>query len=341
MGGNTRHFATLVDDLEASERFEVRLINTSRGEEHSDIWRNIFAAARTLFSFLCTLFRVDIVSYHASNRGVLLFGPFIVALGKLFGKPTVVRIFGGSFGDFYRDRGPIARAITKTLTLSADVVLLQTKRSVEQLREVAGGRVEWFSTYIKTNVRSQVPESEREQDIGRKCRRFVFLGHLWRVKGLETLLDAAPALPPETSIDIFGPLDEYSAEEIAARGHGRVRYCGFLTHSDVDRKLWNYDCLVLPTFHPSEGYPGVIVEAFAHGIPVISTRWLAIPEIVDASCGILIEVGDTQALVAAITNLYKDRSRWLELKDGAKRQAVRFEHDVWSARFEEICEALV
>ena len=36
-------------------------------------------------------------------------------------------------------------------------------------------------------------------------------------------------------------------------------------------RLWEYDCLVLPTFHPGEGYPGVIAEAFVHEIPVITT----------------------------------------------------------------------
>ncbi len=154
------------------------------------------------------------------------------------------------------------------------------------------------------------------------------------------MLESAPHLPEGCFIDIYGPLDEYTPEDILARGKGRVRYCGFLSHSEVDAKLWDYDCLVLATFHASEGYPGVIAEAYAHGLPVITTRWLAIPEIVDDECGVLIDPGDTQAFVSAVTALHRDPERWRKLKEGAQARAKQFNHTTWSRRFEEICEQL-
>jgi glycosyltransferase involved in cell wall biosynthesis len=158
---------------------------------------------------------------------------------------------------------------------------------------------------------------------------------------LETLLEAAPRLPAECSIDIYGPLDEYTAEAIRERGRGRIHYRGFLSHEQVDATLWNYDCLVLPTFHPGEGYPGVIAEAFAHGLPVITTRWLAIPEMVDDTCGLLIEPQDTPAFVAALTALHRDSTLWLKLREGARLRAAQFDHAQWSRKFEAICERLV
>ena len=98
--------------------------------------------------------------------------------------------------------------------------------------------------------------------------------------------------------------------------------------------------MLLPTFHPSEGYPGVIAEAYAHALPVITTSWLAIPEIVDESCGILIQARDTGAFVRAITDLHRDRSRWLRMKDGARDRAKDFDHAHWAARFAALCEQL-
>jgi glycosyltransferase involved in cell wall biosynthesis len=342
MGGNTRHFETLVEDLNLHGRFSVKLINTSRGEQHSRRGRNLLVALKTLLTVVSCLRDVDVLSYHASNRGMLLFGPVIVALGKLTGKPTVLRIFGGSFGDLYRNQNGLVKAMIRKLILSSDIVLLQTQRSIRQLEGRASGKLVWFSTYIKMAAPSldQV-QAENCQDAGTHCTRFVYLGHLWRVKGVETMLDAASQLPGGTSIDIYGPLDEYTPEQIRERGMERVRYRGLLSHREVESKLWEYDCLVLPTFHRSEGYPGVIAEAFAHGLPVITTNWLAIPEIVDEHCGILIEPGDTRAFVAAVAALHQDRARWLRLKEGARRQAGQFEHAVWSRKFEEICEQLV
>jgi glycosyltransferase involved in cell wall biosynthesis len=333
MGGDTRHFLTLAEDLRSNEGFSVELVNTSRGDLHSSRVQNVSVAIRTALAMLVYGWRADVVSFHASDRGMILFGPLVVALGKLLRVPTVLRIFGGSFGDFYEKANALLRAITRNFVLSADVVLLQTRRAIRQLPNV--GRKEWFSTYTRSVA---PPPAGAERDT---CRRFVFLGHLWRTKGVETILEAAPHLPADCSIDLFGPPDEYDEAQIRGRGAGRVHYKGFLTHEQVDEVLWSYDCLVLPTFHPGEGYPGVIAEAFAHGLPVISTRWLAIPEMVDERCGALIEPEDTAAFAEAIARMHSDRGYWLALRRGARERAAEFDHAVWARRFEEICERLV
>jgi glycosyltransferase involved in cell wall biosynthesis len=168
----------------------------------------------------------------------------------------------------------------------------------------------------------------------------VFLGHLWKSKGIETLLHAATRMPPGCSIDVYGPADEYEPGVIDRRGAGRVRYRGVLTHEEVDARLWDYDCLVLPTVHPNEGYPGVIAEAFAHGIPVIATRWLAIPEVVDDSCGLLVEPRDPDAFVRAVERLHADPGLWRRLCAGARAKAAGFDHARWSRVFEDVCRGL-
>jgi glycosyltransferase involved in cell wall biosynthesis len=336
MGGNTRHFSTLLTDLTEDERFIVKLINTSRAEGFASTLQNLRAALTTFIAVVREIGKVDVVSYHASNRGMSLFGPIIVWLCKLFGKPSVLRVFGGSFGDQYEKQAGLRRVITAKSILAADVILLQTKRMIRQLENQGSGRLEWFSTYVRKPVCSEFASGDLSEE-DRVCKRFVFLGHLWRVKGVETMLGAAARLPDDVTIDIYGPLDEYRETDIEERGAGRVRYCGFLTHDEVDRKLWEYDCLVLPTYHSSEGYPGVIAEAFAHGLPVITTNWLAIPEIVDSSCGILVEPRDTDAFVAAVSRLYHDRALWKDLRHGAITRAATFDHSIWSGKFEEIC----
>ena len=338
MGGNTRHFQTLVQDLGNHDGFSPRVIDTSRGDEHGSRVRNLLTGLRTLWHVLMQVSRVDVVSYHASNRGMWSAGPAILALCRLAGKPVVLRPFGGGFGDYYLAQGRMKRAVIRRFILSADAVLLQTQRSIAQLRPHASGELAWFSTYIRPPARTASIESEATG--ASRCTRFVFLGHLWKAKGIETLLEAAAGLPAGCSIDIYGPTDEYTAPEIDARGGGRVRYRGFLSHDEVDAKLWDYDCLVLPTFHASEGYPGVIAEAFAHGLPVITTRWLAIPEIVDESCGLLIEPRDTPAFIRALAALHDDPALWRRLKAGARARAAMFDHSRWARTFEEICNRL-
>ena len=335
MGGDTRHFATLAADLARHPGFAVRLVDTSRGAAHSRPWHNGVAALKTIGALISNLGRTDVVSFHASDRGMVMFAPWILVLCRLARRPVVLRLFGGSFGDYFARSGALMRAWIRRFVLGADVVLLQTKRAIGQLQDHTRGELVWFSTYIK----SVTPPAGLETPA--QCRRFVFLGHMWRTKGVETILEAAGSLPADCTIDMFGPLDEYTREQIDARGAGRVRYRGFLRHDEVESMLWNYDCLVLPTFHPGEGYPGVIAEAFAHRLPVITTRWLAIPEIVDDSCGILIEPGDTAGFSAAVAAMHGDPERWRAMKDAAGARAADFDHEVWARHFERICERLV
>jgi glycosyltransferase involved in cell wall biosynthesis len=341
MGGDTRHFATLVADLTEHSGYDVQLIDTSRGPGHSNWLSNTFVSIRAMARLAVRMKDVDVVSFHASDRGMFLFGPLVVALCKIAGKPSILRVFGGSFGDAYRSQSHVRRALTRATLLSCDVMLLQTKRAVREIQACARAEVVWFSTYVETPVRTMSPNPGTSGTGTRACSRFVFLGHLWRTKGIETLLEAVPFLPGDCTIDVYGPPDEYSREQIDERGGGRVRYGGFLTHEQVGALLWEYDCLVLPTFHPGEGYPGVIAEAFVHELPVITTNWLAIPEIVDEECGILIEPQNTSAFVAAVVALHGDPQRWRRLKDGARLRSEQFDHALWARKFESICESLV
>src|SRR5262249_8567993 len=150
---------------------------------------------------------------------------------------------------------------------------------------------------------------------------------------VETILACAGQLPEQVSIDIFGPLYGYTAEQINDRGCGQIRYGGILTQEQIVELLWRYDALVLPTFHEGEGYPGVIVEAFSHEMPVITTRWMSIPEIVDGTCGILIEPRNSQQLVEAIRRLHADPTFYAALCDGAQGKAQQFSDIYWTQQF--------
>lgn len=341
MGGDTRHFVTLYEDLQADPAVDVSLINTSRQQGFTNPVKNLWVALRTMAAVLARLHRVDVVSFQASDRGMTLFGPVIVTAGKLARTPTIIRLFGGSFGNYYHQQGPVTRFVLRRFVLNADVILLQTKRLIEQIEPIAIGRTEWFSTYIRQPVDAEQRFLEAEPEDDRRCSRFIFLGHLWETKGIDTLLESAGSLPEGVTIDVFGPTDQYSEADFLERGHGRVKYRGFLSHAEVDEVLWGYDCLVLPTFHKGEGYPGVIAEAFAHGLPVITTNWLAIPDMVDSTCGVLIEPRDTPAFVAAVTALNADRDAWLKMRNGARAKAGEFDHSVWAHTFSHLCEGLV
>jgi glycosyltransferase involved in cell wall biosynthesis len=330
IGGDTRHFKTLVEDLRESKLISAQVIDISRGPYFRRALSNFTTAASVILKLLITIRSIDVVSMHASDRGMVTLGAVVVALAKCTGKPCVVRLFGGSFGDYYRSCGRFRRWWIRRLVLSANIVLLQTRRMICQLEAECGQRAVWFSTYLPADSTPTPAHTT-----GRACRRLVFLGHLWRSKGVGLILRVAHELPADIHIDLWGPLDEFTEEQIRAEGAGRVNYRGVLERSQVLETLREYDCLLLPTCHPGEGYPGVIVEAFTAGIPVISTNWLAIPEIVDESCGLLIDPDNARQLSDAIGQVCADSVLWRKLSAGATAQASQFAHSRWSKVFED------
>ena len=64
------------------------------------------------------------------------------------------------------------------------------------------------------------------------------------------------------------------------------------------------DVFVLPSY--AEGTPNSIIEAMAHGLPIIATAVGGIPDVVTPEVGILVPPGDAEALVAAMERLTAD-----------------------------------
>jgi len=58
-----------------------------------------------------------------------------------------------------------------------------------------------------------------------------------------------------------------------------VRFHGFVSRDEKDQLLRESDCFCFPTYYSSEGHPVSLLEAMAYGLPIITTRWRAVPEL--------------------------------------------------------------
>jgi colanic acid/amylovoran biosynthesis glycosyltransferase len=94
----------------------------------------------------------------------------------------------------------------------------------------------------------------------------------------------------------------------------RVTFLGHLTHSALleyyEQRL--IDLVVLSSIDLGngnhEGIPVCLMEAMAYGIPVIATATGGIPELIDATRGILVPPKDAAALAGAIERIIADSS---------------------------------
>jgi glycosyltransferase involved in cell wall biosynthesis len=144
-------------------------------------------------------------------------------------------------------------------------------------------------------------------------------------KGYDLLIDSLAALKSlPWKLTCVGSLtrgvDTVAAlrQQISRTGlDDRVTLAGELTGGALEAVFRSADLFVLPTRH--EGYGMVIAEALARGIPVVSTRTGAIPELVGASAGLLVPPDDGAAFRDALARVLRDPALRASLREGARR----------------------
>ena len=66
---------------------------------------------------------------------------------------------------------------------------------------------------------------------------------------------------------------------VAQRGLAHtVEILGFVSSARKARALAEADVFCFPTYYLAENQPGNLIEAMAYGLPIITTRWRSVPE---------------------------------------------------------------
>jgi glycosyltransferase involved in cell wall biosynthesis len=138
-----------------------------------------------------------------------------------------------------------------------------------------------------------------------------FVGRLTRDKGLPELIEAFDAIlaaEPDAHLLLVGWFDaaeDALGDDLRSRikKHPRIHLTGFVADTAPYYRVM--DVMVLPTWR--EGFPNVVLEAAATGIPVVTTlatgsRDAVVPEVT----GLLIPPGYPVAISEAVLQLLRD-----------------------------------
>jgi glycosyltransferase involved in cell wall biosynthesis len=144
----------------------------------------------------------------------------------------------------------------------------------------------------------------------------VVVGRLVEKKGIDVLVRAAALLlaeHPDLQVHVIGegrerPALEELVVELGLGGH--VQLQGARTHEESLARIAGARVFCLPARVARDGdrdsMPVVIKEAMARRVPVVATDVVAIPEMLDDGCGVLVPPDDPAALAAALGPLLTD-----------------------------------
>ena len=165
------------------------------------------------------------------------------------------------------------------------------------------------------------------------------MGQVREYKGIRELIEAAERCNKNISVDIYGPVFNDLEPQIF-NNLERVTMHGPIPSSEVIPTLRQYDMNLLPTKAPTEGYPGIVIEGYSVGLPIIASSCGAIPEIVDETSGILIEPGNVDELFEAINRVVDDDQLYATLRSGARNRFKGFSSKYWADQFVDMCKKL-
>lgn len=169
---------------------------------------------------------------------------------------------------------------------------------------------------------------------GNQAKRFVFLSRIIAEKGVEELVNVVKNInqkyPTSFILDLWGRLDKEYEDKLKSiiDGVANVEYKGLL---DLTKKegydiLSSYDIMVFPTYYPGEGFPGVIIDAYIAGLPVIASDWHENPNVVQNNIdGIIFPTHDIQELEKIMIGAIDGRYDIFTMSNNSRLQARMYD----------------
>ena len=147
----------------------------------------------------------------------------------------------------------------------------------------------------------------------------LFVGRLSPEKGVVTLLDAwnRALSPMPLRIAGGGPLADLVKE--TALGNPNVQWLGEIGRDRVLEEMQSARVLICPsTWY--EGFPLIIVEAFAAGLPVIASDLGSMPELIEPGrTGLLFQAGNPEELSLKVQWAFEHPGRVREMRANARK----------------------
>lgn len=168
--------------------------------------------------------------------------------------------------------------------------------------------------------------------------RFVFLSRIHNEKGCKEIFACAKRMKDEGlenhfNITFYGAMDKQFEKEFfeGINESGNLSYKGLLnlTTQKGYEELSKYDVFLFPTYYHNEGFPGVVIDAYIAGLPIITTEWHFNSQVVeDGVTGLIIEPRNTEALYEAMVAFVRKKLDYEKMQDNCLKTVDKYDVNV-------------
>ena len=333
----------LQESEKLQERYRLTFVNLSTSRKMDEIgkrslWkmvRFVGAYGKVLSQLVLHRFDLCYLAITCQGIGFLKDAPFVL-LCKLFCKKVVVHQHNKGMSKVVH-RFPY-RWLLPWVYRNLDVILLSS-RLYPDVREVVSVKKVWICP-------NGIPEvGDRKLSVQPELPHLLFLSNLVESKGVFLLLDACQRLKERghrfvchlvggESKEING--ERFLQEVLARELEDCVFYVGPQYGEDKERYFHEATVFVQPTFE--DCFPLTILEAMAHGLPVVSTDEGAIPDmVIDGETGFVCPRKEVESLVNSIEKLLVNNELGKQMGEkGRLRYKERYTMQTFEKKFLDI-----
>lgn len=238
----------------------------------------------------------DIVHINCAGSTLGMIRDYVCA--KKAKKTTAKVVFHFHCDTKFMIKGKFPEFIFRKICHKADQILCLNQSSQEYIKYKTTKESIKIPNFIDFDNRKFIRE-----EISSQITNIIFVGHVMKSKGCADIISIAEKLP-DINFKLIGKV----AEEFKMLPKLKnIQYCGEISKEEVLNNMQSADLLLFPTY--TEGFPNVVLEAMACGLPIITTPVGAIPEMLEDKGGVLVDVGDINGYITAINTLQEKKLR--------------------------------
>ena len=263
------------------------------------------------------------IVFLPAHKGLRIIAPLLVVLNSFFRRELHYVVVGGWMPSLV-ERKPFLRYCLKKITyIYVETTVM--KKDLEKL---------YFSNIIillNCKPLKILSENELTKEIARPLK-FCIFSRVMKQKGIEDAIYVITKInemfgPESCCLDIYGQIDQQEVswfENLQRNFAKNINYKGIVPFDKSVDVLKNYSALLFPTLFYTEGIPGTIIDAYAAGLPVVSSQWASFNDIIDIDVGYSYEFSSRDAFFDIIKELVANPKGLINKKKQCIERAAKF-----------------
>ena len=233
---------------------------------------------------------------------------------------------GGIFGDLLLKRKFDSKRFRKIKRITVEGNLIK-----EQLNRCG------FTNVIVTGNYKHITKFPKIEKYNDNKIHFLFFSRITKGKGCDLIIECINELndlgyKDKYQVDFYGNVRDIYQSKFTSfvESTPNAYYKGTVDLSDFNSYLTlaKYHYMLFPTFWDGEGFPGVIIDSYISGVPIIASDWSLNTEyIINGYTGIIVKAKDKDSLLDAMRNAILSKYDVMTLSKNCQTEAKKYNID--------------